>query len=142
VAGLVIAAGAFLTGPSAAAIATRRAARSGLGWVRARGELAGLRTGPAGAWTGTHKRLLRICAVAVAALIFVFWGQPTVAVAIWIVVVLLVVLGLIELIGGGRAGGTGAGGTGVTDAGAGDTGAGSVGTGGVGTGGAGITARS
>jgi hypothetical protein len=113
VAGLVIAAGAFLTGPSAAASATRRAARSGLGWVRARGELAGLRAGPAGAWTGAHKRLLRICAVAVAALIFVFWGQPTVAVAVWIVVVLLVVLGLIELIGGGRAGDAGAGGAGI-----------------------------
>jgi hypothetical protein len=103
VAGLVIAAGAFLTGPSAAAVRTRRAARSGLGWVRARGELAGLRTGPAGAWTGAHKRLLRICAVAVAAVVFVFWGQPTVAVAIWIVILLLVALGLIELIGGGPA---------------------------------------
>jgi hypothetical protein len=36
--------------------------------------------------------------------IFVFWGQPTLAVAIWIVVLLLVALGLIELIGG-RTGG-------------------------------------
>ena len=107
VAGLVIAAGAFLTGPSAAAARTRRAARSGLGWVRARRELAGLRTGPAGAWTGAHKRLLRIGAVAVAAVVFVFWGQPTVAVAIWIVILLLVALGLIELIGGGGAGDAG-----------------------------------
>ncbi len=108
VAGLVIAAGAFLTGPSAAAVRTRRAARSGIAWVRARGELAGLRTGPAGSWTRAHKRLLRIGAVAIAAVVFVFWGQPTLAVGIWIVILLLAVLGLIELIGGGRAGDAGA----------------------------------
>ncbi len=41
--------------------------------------------------TGT----LRIGAVALAALTFVFWGQPTAAVAI----LLLIVLGLIEVIG-------------------------------------------
>jgi hypothetical protein len=37
--------------------------------------------------------------VALAALLFVFWGQPTVALVITLVVLLLVVLGLIELIG-------------------------------------------
>jgi fatty acid desaturase len=73
---------------------------SGIGWVRARGERAGLRTGPVGSWTAAHKTLLRAVAVAVAALIFVFWGQPTVAVVIWLVVLLLVVLGIIELLSG------------------------------------------
>ena len=37
--------------------------------------------------------------MALAALIFVFWGHPTAAVTIVIAVLLLVVLGLIELIG-------------------------------------------
>ena len=37
--------------------------------------------------------------VALAALIFVFWGQPSAALVITLVVLLLVVLGLIELIG-------------------------------------------
>jgi hypothetical protein len=37
--------------------------------------------------------------VALAALIFVFWGRPTSLVVILIAVLLLVVLGLIELIG-------------------------------------------
>jgi hypothetical protein len=37
--------------------------------------------------------------VALAALVFVFWGQPTAAVVIVIAVLLLVVLGLIEVIG-------------------------------------------
>jgi hypothetical protein len=99
--GLVIAAGAFLVGPSAAAVRTRRAVTSGIGWVRAHGERAGLRSGPVGAWAGAHKTLLRVGAVALAALVFVFWGQPTLAVVIWLVVLLLVLLGLIELLGGG-----------------------------------------
>ena len=44
-------------------------------------------------------RSLRVGAVALVALIFVFWAQPTALVVILIVVLLLVVLGLIELIG-------------------------------------------
>jgi hypothetical protein len=99
--GLVVAAGAFLVGPSAAAVRTRRAVGSGIAWVRTRGEQAGLRTGPVGTWVGAHKTLLRAAAVGVAVLIFVFWGQPSLAVVIWLVVLLLVVLGLIELLGGG-----------------------------------------
>jgi hypothetical protein len=98
--GLVVAAGAFLAGPSSAAVRTRRAVGSGIGWVRARGERAGLRTGPVGTWVGAHKTVLRAAAVGVAVLVFVFWGQPTLAVVVWLVVLLLVVLGLIELIGG------------------------------------------
>ena len=102
--GLVIAAGAFFTGPSGIAVQTRRAVTSGVDWLRARIESRGLHPGPVGAWTGAHKRVLQIGVVALAAVIFVFWGQPTLAVAIWIVVLLLVALGLIELIGG-RTGG-------------------------------------
>ena len=97
--GLVVAAGAFLTGPSATAVKSRAAITSGLGWLRHRGERAGVNTGPVGTWTYAHRRALRISAVALAALIFVFWGQPTAVVVIVIVVLLLVVLGLIELIG-------------------------------------------
>jgi hypothetical protein len=52
-----------------------------------------------GTWTYAHRKGLRISAVALAALLFVFWGQPTVALVITLVVLLLVVLGLIELIG-------------------------------------------
>ena len=97
--GLVVAAGAFLTGPSLTAVKTRAAFASGLGWVRAEGEHAGLRTGPVGTFTYAHKTALRISAVALAALIFVFWDRPTAVVVIVITIVLLVVLGLIELIG-------------------------------------------
>jgi len=97
--GLVVAAGAFLVGPSVTAVRTRAAFASALGWVRQKGVHAGLRTGPAGPWTYAHKTPLRISAVALAILIFVFWGQPTGLVVIGITIALLVVLGLIELIG-------------------------------------------
>ena len=97
--GLVVAAGAFFTGPSVTAIRTRAALASGLAWARRSGEHAGLSTGPAGRWTYAHRTGLRISAVALAAVVFVFWGQPTAAVVIVLVILLLVVLGLIELIG-------------------------------------------
>ena len=99
VVGLVVAIGAFFTGPSVTAVRTRGAFGSGLGWVRASGEHAGLRTGPVGRWTYAHRTALRVAAVALAALLFVFWGRPTGLVVIFIVILLLVVLGLIELIG-------------------------------------------
>jgi hypothetical protein len=97
--GLVVAAGAFLTGPSVTAVRTRAGFGSGLAWVRRTGEHAGVSTGPVGTWTYAHRTALRIAAVALIALIFVFWGQPTAAVVIVLVILLLVILGLIELIG-------------------------------------------
>jgi hypothetical protein len=100
--GLIVAAGAFLTGPSAAAVGTRRAVRNGIGWVRDSAERRGINAGPVGTWVAAHKTVLRVGAVALVALIFVFWGHPTLAVVIWLVVLLLVLLGVIELLGGGR----------------------------------------
>jgi hypothetical protein len=99
VVGLVLAAAAFLTGPSVTAVSIRRGFVSGLSWVRHLGEHAGVTTGPVGTWTYAHRKGLRIGAVALAALLFVFWGRPTALVVILIAILLLVVLGLIELIG-------------------------------------------
>jgi hypothetical protein len=99
VVGLIVAIAAFFSGPSVTAVRTRGAVKSGFNWVRARGERAGVSTGPVGQWTYTHRRALRITAVAIAALIFVFWGQPTWVTALVIAIVLMLVLGLIELIG-------------------------------------------
>ena len=99
VVGLVVAAGAFMTGPSVTAVRTRAAFASGMARVRRSGEHAGVSTGPAGKWTYAHRHALRISAVALIALIFVFWGQPSAAVVIVLAILLLVILGLIELIG-------------------------------------------
>jgi Na+-transporting methylmalonyl-CoA/oxaloacetate decarboxylase gamma subunit len=97
--GLVVAIGAFFTGPSRAAVQTRSGIKSGLEWVRHYGERRGVSTGPVGQWTYLHRRGLRIGAVALFALILLFWGEPTGLVVIVLVILLLVVLGLIELIG-------------------------------------------
>jgi hypothetical protein len=99
VVGLVIAIAAFFTGPSRTAVQTRAGIKSGLDWIRNFGERRGVSTGPVGEWTYQHRRGLRIGAVALFALIFVFVGEPTVGLVILLVVLLLVVLGLIELIG-------------------------------------------
>ena len=97
--GLVVALAAFFTGPSLTAVRTRRAIGSGFGWLRRSAERKGVSTGPAGDWTYAHRMGLRVCSVALAGLIFVFWGQPSAALAITLAVVLLLLLGLIELIG-------------------------------------------
>jgi hypothetical protein len=97
--GLVVAIAAFFTGPSVTAVKTRSAFAAGFAWIRRGGEMHGVQTGPVGTWTYAHRKGLRIGAVALAALIFVFLATPSVASVIWIVVLLLVVLGLIELIG-------------------------------------------
>jgi hypothetical protein len=99
VVGLVVAAGAFFSGPSVTAVRTRGAFVHGLGWLRESGEHVGLRTGPVGRWTYAHRMGLRISAAALMALILVFSGQPTGLTVLWLAIVLLILLGLIELIG-------------------------------------------
>jgi hypothetical protein len=96
---LVVAIGAFITGSSRPAVQTRSALKSGAGQVRAYGERRGVSAGPVGVWTYAHRKGLRIGAVALFGLIFVFWGHPTGLVVIVLAVLLLVALGLIELIG-------------------------------------------
>jgi len=97
--GLVVAAGAFMSGPSVSAVRTRSAISGSLGWLRRTGEMHGVRTGPVGQWTYEHRVLLRAGAVALAAVVFVFSGPPSITGVVLIVVLLLVALGLIELIG-------------------------------------------
>ncbi len=97
--GLVVAVGAFFSGPSVTAVRSRGAVKSGFDWIRRFGEREGVTTGPVGRWTYAHRQALRISAVGLVALIFVFWGHPTGLVVILLAVLLLVLLGLIELIG-------------------------------------------
>jgi hypothetical protein len=99
VVGLVVAAAAFLTGPSVTAVRTRHAFASGFDRIRASGERRGVSTGPVGLWTYAHRKGLRVAAVGLIALLFVFWGRPTVVVVVVLVIILLLLLGLIELIG-------------------------------------------
>lgn len=94
---LIIAAVAFFTGPSAAAVRTRAAVTAGVARLRRTGLLTDVRGSGFGQWTARHRRGLVIGSAALAALIFVFW--PALSVAIVLVVLLLLVLGFIELVG-------------------------------------------
>jgi hypothetical protein len=97
--GLVVAAGAFLTGPSVTAVRARQGLAGAIGWLQGSAEHAGLRTGPVGTWVYANKRALRIGAVILAALALVFWGRPTGKVVIGLALALLVALAIIEFLG-------------------------------------------
>jgi hypothetical protein len=97
--GLVVAIAGFFTGPSVTAVRTREGFKSGFTAIRGTGERAGLSTGPVGTWVYRYRTPLRVAAVAIAALAFVFWTDPTGLVAGMIALVLVLVLGLLELIG-------------------------------------------
>ena len=96
---LVVAAGAYLSGPSTTAVRTRQRLTAGIGRLRGGAEQAGFRTGPVGAWVYANKQLLRIGAVTLAVLALVFWGQPTGKVILLLAGLLLVALALIEFLG-------------------------------------------
>ena len=97
--GLVVALAGFFTGPSVTAVKTRQAFTSGFAALRGTGERAGVTTGPVGTWVYRYRTALRITAVSLAVLVFIFWGNPTGLTVLVIAIVLVVVLGLIELIG-------------------------------------------
>ena len=91
-----------LTGEERAELERLRAevARQGLtdavGWLAGGAEHAGLGTGPVGRWVEASKRVLRITAVAVAALALVFWGRPSGKVVLGLTLALLVTLAIID----------------------------------------------
>ncbi len=93
--GLVLALAGFLAGRSDSAVRIRRWSSGRLHDLR--GGRAG---GPVSTWVRTHIRVLRIGAVLLTVLAFVFVEQPTGATILIIAAVLLVVLGVIEFLGG------------------------------------------
>jgi hypothetical protein len=97
--GLVVAAGAFLTGQSVTAVRSRQNLARAIGWLQGGAAQAGFRTGPVGTWVGAHKRALRIGAVVAASLALVFWSGPTGKVVIGLALALLVALAIIEFLG-------------------------------------------
>jgi len=96
--GLIVAAGAFLTGPSTASVRTRRALGGGIGSLRGGAEAAGWQTGRVGTWTYAHKRALRITAVIAGGLVLMFWTSPTAWVVVVTALVVLLVMAVIEFL--------------------------------------------
>lgn len=97
--GLVIALAGFLTGRSTTAVRARAGLTRGIGWLRGGAEQAGFRTGPVGAWVYTYKKVLWVAVIAIAALVLVFWDQPTGRVVLGITLGVLVALVIIEFLG-------------------------------------------
>jgi hypothetical protein len=93
--GLVIALAGFLAGRSESAVRIRRWTADRLHSIRG-GPAAG---GPIAGWVRAHIRGLRIGAVMLAVLAFVFMEQPTGATILVIAALLLVVLAVIEFLG-------------------------------------------
>lgn len=92
--GLVLAIAGFLSGRSETAVRIRRGTARQLHRIRG-GPAA---EGPVASWVRVHVKVLRIAAVALAVLTFVFLSSPSGAAILVIAVVLLVVLAVIEFL--------------------------------------------
>ena len=95
---LVVAIGAFLAGPSTAAVKTRATLERGIGSAREGAEGAGWETGRVGTWTYAHKRALQVTAAIVGGLVLIFWTQPSGWVVLWIAVAVVLALAVIEFL--------------------------------------------
>ncbi|WP_157557652.1 hypothetical protein [Intrasporangium oryzae] len=95
---LVIALGAFFTGPSTSAVRTREALGKGIASLRGGAESKGLRTGRVGAFAFAHKRALDLSVAILGGLTLVFWDRPDGKVVLVTALVVLVLVGLIEFI--------------------------------------------
>ena len=93
---LLVAAGAFLTGPSAAAVAIRRRFSSSVDSLRG---ATGAGAGPTAQWVDANRKTLRILAIVIPVVIFVLWNAPTPAVLVVLVALALLALLVIEVIG-------------------------------------------
>ena len=98
VAAVVVAAAAFLTGPSATAVTTRRFLSHGIGSLRRAAESAGLRTGQVGTWVYSYRGPLRVAAVVLAAGALIVWNEPSIGTILAVTALTLLVLALIEFL--------------------------------------------
>jgi hypothetical protein len=108
--GLVVAIGAWVSGPSHAAYKVRATARSLMGKTGDAASEHGWNFGGFGTWVAGHRNPLRIASVLVVLLILVSWDHPRALTVLFLVIVLLLLLAIIEIIAraasGGAAGST------------------------------------
>ncbi|WP_053664086.1 hypothetical protein [Streptomyces sp. MMG1121] len=96
--GVVIALGAWLTGPGRHAGLVRRLWTSGIGAVRVTADRAGLRTGPVGPFVRRHRTWLTWILVALSLLVYLLWSYPTGWVVVGIALCLLFLLAVVEFL--------------------------------------------
>ncbi|MEV7324180.1 hypothetical protein [Streptomyces sp. NPDC093970] len=95
---VVVAVGAWLTGPGRYAGLVRGLWSSGIGAVRATADHAGLRTGPVGPFVGRHRAWIGRLLVAVSLLVYLLWSYPTGWVVVGIALCLLFALAVVEFL--------------------------------------------
>jgi len=96
--GFVVAAGAFLIGPSVTATRTRELCVQGTAAVRTGVERLGLHLGGVTQWVAPRVRLLRVICTVAAGVVFAVWPYRTPGVAIWLTVILLFALFVVQLL--------------------------------------------
>ncbi|MFJ9345282.1 hypothetical protein [Streptomyces sp. NPDC101237] len=109
---VVVALGAWLTGPGRYAGLVRRLWSAGIGAVRTTADRAGLRTGPVGPFVRRHHAWIGGLLVAVALVVWLLWSYPTGWVVVGITLCLLAALAVVEFLaspkpGNGPPGGPG-----------------------------------
>ncbi|MFF9768569.1 hypothetical protein ACF1GT_18475 [Streptomyces sp. NPDC014636] len=95
---VVVALGAWLTGPGRHAGLVRRLWTSGIGAVRATADRAGLRTGPVGPLVRRYRTWLTWILVALSLLVYLLWPFPTGWVVVGIALCLLFLLAVTEFL--------------------------------------------
>ncbi|WP_330259302.1 hypothetical protein OG586_19955 [Streptomyces murinus] len=96
--GVVIALGAWLSGPGRRASLVRGLWTDGIGAARGTADHAGLRTGPVGPFVRRHRAWFTWIVVAVAVLVCLLWPYPTGWVVLGIALCLLFVLAVVEFL--------------------------------------------
>ncbi|WP_225094945.1 hypothetical protein [Streptomyces sp. CoH27] len=95
---VVVALGAWLTGPGRYAGLVRRLWTSGIGAVRATADHAGLRTGPVGPFVRRYRTWITWLLVAASLVVYLLWTYPTGWVVVGIALCLLFVLAVVEFL--------------------------------------------
>jgi hypothetical protein len=95
---LVVALGAFFSGPSKVAVTIRSACGSGIASVRRVTDSAGFRVGPVEPFVRRWKRWIGAVILLVAAVLFVLWSHPTGAVVLLFAVVVSGVFAVLEFL--------------------------------------------
>jgi hypothetical protein len=89
---LLVAAGAYLSGPSRRAVAIR-------GWFGSLGDRRRAADSPFGRWVAANKTALRVGAILVPLAILLLWNSPSLTVLIVLLVIAVLLLLAIELLG-------------------------------------------
>jgi hypothetical protein len=97
-AALIVALGAFLTGPSTTARTIRSWFVRLAAGLRTGAEAKGVTTGRFGVWVHQHRTALRGALAALGAVVVVLWPHPTIAVVLWTALLVVIGLAAVELV--------------------------------------------